>query len=113
MEEMDQVMYVVEEADNVATALLNIQPGTVKLHGARTGTFEVAESIPFGHKAALKDIAAGEEIIKYAYKVAIASQPIKAGRYVHLHNAKSAYDNRSNSYDFESVAPPEREYRLY
>lgn len=39
-----------------------------------------------GHKIALKDISAGENIIKYGYPIGHAVTDIKAGEHVHTHN---------------------------
>jgi len=48
------------------------------------------EDIPAGHKVALRDIRAGEEIIKYGHPIGIATHDIKAGDWVHIHNVRTA-----------------------
>ena len=48
------------------------------------------ENIPAGHKIALRDIQAGEQIIKYGYPIGIATAPIKKDEHVHVHNLKTA-----------------------
>lgn len=71
---------IVNEKDNVATALRDLKKGeevaNVKLQGDITG----------GHKFALKNIKKDELIIKYAEAIAIASCDISAGEWVHIHN---------------------------
>lgn len=42
-----------------------------------------------GHKYALKDIAKGENIIKYGYPIGHATDDIKKGEHVHTHNVKT------------------------
>ena len=45
--------------------------------------------IPFGHKIALRDISAGEAVIKYGYPIGYALTDIKKGEHVHTHNLKT------------------------
>ena len=42
-----------------------------------------------GHKYALRDIAAGENIIKYGNPIGHATQDIHKGDHVHSHNVKT------------------------
>ena len=42
-----------------------------------------------GHKYALRDIAEGENVIKYGMPIGHASCPIKKGEHVHVHNVKT------------------------
>ncbi len=42
-----------------------------------------------GHKLALRDIAKGENIIKYGYPIGHAAEDIKKGAHVHTHNVKT------------------------
>ena len=46
-------------------------------------------NIPVGHKRALRDIAEGEQIIKYGHPIGRAKRDIKAGEWVHDHNLRS------------------------
>ncbi len=48
--------------------------------------------IPAGHKYALRDIKAGEYVIKYGEIIGKATADIKAGEWVHTHNVKSHLD---------------------
>lgn len=47
------------------------------------------QDIPLGHKIALKDIKAGEKVIKYGRPIGAATKDISAGEHVHIHNLKS------------------------
>jgi len=48
------------------------------------------EPIALCHKFALRDIAAGEPIIKYGESIGRATRAIRAGEHVHVHNLVSA-----------------------
>ncbi len=69
------------------------------------------EPIARGHKIALTDIAEGEPIIKYGCTIALASEDIPAGSWVHTHNARTElsesaeyhYDHKV--YPLPSVSP--------
>jgi len=47
------------------------------------------DDIPFGHKFALSDIAAGEEVRKFGLPIGRALAVIRAGEWVHVHNCRS------------------------
>lgn len=50
------------------------------------------ETIPAGHKYALRDIQAGDYVIKYGEIIGRATADIKAGEWVHTHNVRSHLD---------------------
>lgn len=73
--------------DDVVTAIEDLNAGDAfEVDGAR---IELTEDVPFGHKVAIREIPAGDEIIKYGYVIAEASSPIAAGDWVHTHNTES------------------------
>ncbi|HSV80609.1 MAG TPA: altronate dehydratase family protein [Ramlibacter sp.] len=47
---------------------------------------QVAGLIPPGHKLAVRDIAAGAPVRRYGQIIGFASQPIRRGQHVHVHN---------------------------
>jgi (2R)-sulfolactate sulfo-lyase subunit alpha len=47
------------------------------------------QDIPIGHKVALKDMAAGDTVIKYGIDMGRVLAPIKAGEHAHVHNIKT------------------------
>lgn len=57
-----------------------------------------------GQKYALREIAAGEAIIKYGFPIGAASQDIRAGEHVHSHNLKTALAG-TLSYAYEPSMP--------
>jgi altronate dehydratase small subunit len=78
---------ILDESDNVATAIVDIAKGdTVQAHGL---SVEAIEPIPFGHKLALKPLADGEIILKYGESIGLALGAIAQGACVHIHNVDS------------------------
>ncbi|MCK9357022.1 MAG: UxaA family hydrolase [Dehalococcoidia bacterium] len=79
--------------DNVATALTEVRAGdeveVLSTTRAVVQHLRANDSLPLGHKIALADIAAGQNIIKYGAKIGSASVPIHTGDYVHIHNVES------------------------
>ena len=80
----------VDKADNVATLFAeDVKDGTVVQIRDKAGNEEyvtVLGDVPFGHKIAVADIKCGEQIIKYGESIGAASEDIKKGEYVHVHN---------------------------
>lgn len=73
--------------DNVATALDDLEVGhRLTVEGRAV---ELADEVPFGHKFALADLDAGEEVTKYGYVIGRASESISAGEWAHVHNVES------------------------
>jgi hypothetical protein len=95
---------VISEADNVATALEALQPGTVLSVGTPV---TVRETIPRGHKVALRRIPAGEPVTKYGSAIGTASSEISAGAHVHTHNVSSAR-GRGDLLTTQAAAPEGR-----
>jgi altronate hydrolase len=74
----------IHPSDNVAVALQDIPAGTELITDGIS--VKAQENIPRGHKIALKDISAGDSVIKYGNPIAIADQEIRKGTWVHTHN---------------------------
>ena len=111
-----QSCYQVNLQDNVATALGDIPTGSVSITGdtgAQGKTIEALQQIPYGHKIALRDIKPGEFIVKYGVKIAIATQEIPKGAWVHLHNVRSEYDMTSAKMDTKTMILSDMEYAVY
>jgi altronate dehydratase small subunit len=80
------------EIDNIATIFSDVSPDVavdVRDKKGNNKIIKVWEDIPFGHKFAIKEIKKGEQIIKYGEEIGIATQDIKIGEYVHIHNLES------------------------
>jgi (2R)-sulfolactate sulfo-lyase subunit alpha len=81
------------DGDLVGVAVRDLGPGVAAggyLSDPGTITVHLSEAVPLGHKLALADIAAGQEIIEYGQPVGIASTDIRQGEHVHVHNMRSA-----------------------
>ena len=72
-------------SDSVAVALTPLNAGERVAAGSITVT-AASSDIAAGHKIALHDMAAGEDVIKYGCVIGHASEPIPAGAWVHSHN---------------------------
>ena len=111
MEAHQNTAFQISRADNVATALDALTPGTTRLTGdAAAAAVTVTTDVPAGHKLALRAIAAGEDIIKYGVPIGRATQDIAAGSWVHLHCMRSNYDERSSHLDVHTGAPTDIDY---
>ena len=88
--------------DNVAVALRPIAKGEQLCVGQYQVT--TLEEIPQGHKFALKPIGAGEEVIKYGFRIGFAKEDIPAGGWVHVHNIRTALGDLLE-YQYEPTAP--------
>lgn len=91
--------------DNVATTIGDMVGGPVEVIGAGDGEVLALEKISRGHKIALRDIAAGEAVIKFGVRIGHATQPVKRGAWIHLHNLASDLDERSGTLNLHSGVP--------
>ena len=55
----------------------------------KTVSVKVLNDIPIGHKVALKDLKAGDTVIKYGIDIGKVVAPIKKGQHAHVHNIKT------------------------
>ena len=67
-------LFQVDPRDNVATALRDLAAGEQALGVA------IAQPVQRGHKVALKDIAAGEPVLKFGFPIGRATRRHRAGR---------------------------------
>ena len=82
---------VIHEKDNVATALRDLEAGAVASVGSgeRIAELRLDTAIEFGHKFAVRPIAAGEDIVKYGEIIGRATAAIAPGEHAHVHNIES------------------------
>ena len=75
---------IIHPDDNVVTVTSEIPvEGDVFWRG---GEIRAVTPIPYGHKIALRALAAGDAVIKYGQRIGLAAAPIAAGEHVHTHN---------------------------
>jgi hypothetical protein len=82
----------VDERDNVATALQELEVGTEIEVGDRV--IHTAQRVPPGHKVAVVAIGCGEPVIKYGQVVGVATQDIPVGAVVHVSNMRDILEDR-------------------
>ena len=78
-----RVSVIVHEDDNVATALDHQVDWCLIAGGVA-----IVAGIPFGHKIALTPIAKGDSVVKYGVVIGHATQDIRRGDHVHVHNVR-------------------------
>ncbi|MEM7396238.1 MAG: UxaA family hydrolase [Verrucomicrobiota bacterium] len=82
---------VLHAQDTVATSLRPLKAGE-EVRVTQNGSvlsIPLLEDIAFGHKFALIDIPAEENVLKYGESIGRASTAIARGRHVHVHNLES------------------------
>jgi altronate hydrolase len=83
-------------ADNIAIARVALSPGQELRVQERS--IIVQDSVPAGHKIAVRAIAAGANILRYGQRIGHARIDIDPGRHVHSHNL--AFEELSLAYEF-------------
>ena len=75
---------------------------SLQIHPTDTVAVALQElpGIPAGHKFALRDIAQGEDVIKYGYPIGHATRPIRKGELVDHHNIAT---NLSGTLDYSQI----------
>ena len=80
----DQLLRL-SEGDDVAISRSAIAPGAA-LTLPDGVTITAPHGIPAGHKVALRDLSAGALVRKYGHVIGAATQNIRLGEHVHVHN---------------------------
>jgi len=55
----------------------------------KTLSMKSRNDIPIGHKLAIKDLKAGDTVIKYGIDIGRTIAPIRSGEHLHVHNVKT------------------------
>ncbi|HSB77433.1 MAG TPA: UxaA family hydrolase [Candidatus Methylomirabilis sp.] len=81
---------ILDEHDNVATAILDLQKGeTIR---TERGDIILTQAIAYGHKFALQALRKGDYIVKYGAQIGRATAAIATGEHVHVHNVEDIVD---------------------
>ena len=82
---------VFDSKDNVATAIVRLESESSVLVKVGEESMEVGlkDSIPFGHKFAIRQIKRGDDVTKYGEVIGRATREIRIGDHVHVHNVES------------------------
>ncbi|MCW9716533.1 UxaA family hydrolase [Avibacterium sp. 21-594] len=106
----------IHNKDNVAVALQDLKAGT--LLNVEGQQIILKTDINRGHKFALTDILAYQNVVKYGYPIGHTLLNITAGEHIHVHNVKT---NLSDINDYKylpelttlSKQPPDRDVQIY
>jgi len=82
---------VINSKDNVATVVDDFPSNTI-IHffiGQSEHSIQLLEDITLGHKLAIQEIQPGQDILKYAESIGVATKLIRPGQHVHIHNMES------------------------
>ena len=82
---------VIKNQDNVATAIQDLPAGLDAVVGIdeETLSIKLIQEIALGHKFAIRDIARGEDVLKYNCVIGRATRDIKIGEHAHVQNMES------------------------
>lgn len=101
--------FQVNAQDNVAT-MLEDGAELAQVVGQNPRRINLQHIVPSGHKVALTGICAGQPIVKFGQTIGRATQEIRTGQWVHLHNCASNYDERSQTLELHSGATTDTKY---
>lgn len=83
--------------DSVVVALKELPQGTkINVGGLQIAT---RQTIPPGHKVAIKQLAADESVWKFGWPIGLTKCPVEAGDHVHSHNLRC-----DHTIDLEAIA---------
>jgi len=101
----------INDADNVATLLDDVQAGMVTIRGPQPPLeIRAIEPIARGHKIALVSMEADAPIVKFGVPIGLSTARIQRGQWVHLHNCRSRLDERSSTLDVKTGATRDTPY---
>lgn len=101
-------MVRITERDMVAVALKPLKAGETVSYGG--GEITLAEDLPMGHKAALRDIRKGEAVIKYGFPIGEATEDIPSGAHVHTNNLHTLLSGEKE-YEWHPTFPKQAEQK--
>jgi altronate hydrolase len=101
-EHLPASIHLIARDDDVAVAVRPLEPGETL--GVVSPPLTVRESIPRGHKVALRDVRAGDTVRKYGWPIGRALADIPAGSLVHTANLATRLDGLSE-YTYRPAAP--------
>ena len=96
----DKTVLKINPADAVVVCLQPLKKGTVIEVDGMSVT--IHQDTPAGHKILIKDVKAGEDIIKYGYPIGHVCQDMKAGDWVNEHHLKTSLSGTSE-YSYHPV----------
>ncbi len=105
------ICFKINTADNVVTMLADIDKGAILIEeNGPLAAVSASQPVELGHKVAVADIEEGLPIIKFGVPIGVATQSIRPGDWVHLHNCRSRFDIRSATLDLHTGATTDISY---
>ena len=90
---MQYAILMHEADDDVGVAVMDLtagsEVGAATLEGQSVGSLVVIQDIPLGHKVAMRDLPQDKRVIEYGQPIGRATQAIKRGEHVHVHNIRT------------------------
>lgn len=90
---MQYAILMHEADDDVGVAVMDLaagsEVGAATLEGQSVGSLVVIQDIPLGHKVAMRDLPLDKHVIEYGRPIGRATQAIKRGEHVHVHNIRT------------------------
>lgn len=87
--DFDPRLVYLSPKDNICVVAQRLEAGAqVVVAGA---DLTIRNTLPIGHKIAVRGIAAGETVLKYGAPIGSATVAIAQGEHVHTHNLQSDY----------------------
>ncbi|MDQ2624237.1 MAG: altronate dehydratase family protein, partial [Actinomycetota bacterium] len=102
---LGEATLLLREGDDVAVALRDLQSGTVLSDDGGLG-LTVTQSVPRGHKLAVRAVPAGAPVLKYGQQIGLATRDIAAGHHVHSHNLGMTEVAHDFEFGTARVVPP-------
>lgn len=98
---------VLHPDDSVAVAADDLPAGSpVFAPGSGHGGIVTRDAIPRGHKIALRQIAAGDAVLKFGQPIGIATDAVPPGGHVHVHNLTVAEGAAVPDWSPPEILPP-------
>ncbi len=91
MSETLQALFL-DENDSVATLLAEAPKGAVVILKGHKQEITALDTIPYGHKIAVKNMNTGDPVMKYGQRIGLCTKPVQKGEWIHLHNMASGVD---------------------
>lgn len=100
---------MMDETDNVVTLVNDVPKGEIVYYqvGDQILSVKTEEDIPYCHKIALKDLDAGDDVIKYGESLGKLTEAVKRGAWISEKNLKSVprdYESELAGSDWEMCA---------
>lgn len=97
---MSVIALQLDDHDSVASVLADVASGDpVNIQQPDGSIREIIalHRIPFGHKIAIREVAAGAIVLKYGAPIGRAKQALEVGEYVHVHNVRGLIGGRTGA----------------